>query len=332
MNFVSVISDALYSDSDLVVEAMAELMDTCVVENKEGKVSQERMTQARYIMEVDEVAFRSVTAVDLYRIEVKEMEDVLGELVTAVGLQRFRFSERQQKGMLSLLVAILFLSHRRLTPVAGDHAVCRNLTRIAARVGAVSMVGLISGQIPGGGSGLLELLMKAGSHPYVYISSLAIEVLSRLLELDPSFPQRLLPLLQHRAIIPYVLHGSVPSLSASVISGVDFYEFENFRQNVLVEVLVACYEQNANYYMDSCTSAVEEFCSSSATVEVSFQLEAALFCLTAVAITVNSPGECKHSAQLSRCTRALATKPAFLPANPLALAQLNRFLGMVRLF
>lgn len=198
------------------------------------------------------------------------------------------------------------------------------------------MVGLISGQIPGGGSGLLELLMKAGAHPFVHISSLAIEVLSKLLSLDASFPARLLPLLQHRAIIPYVLNGPAPSLAASATSGVDFYEFENFRQNILVEALVACYEQNPSYYMDSCTSAVEEFCSSSATVEVSFQLEAALFCLTAVAITVTGPskkegqGEGNHNDQLSRCTKALATKPAFLPANPLALAQLNRFLGMVR--
>ena len=197
------------------------------------------------------------------------------------------------------------------------------------------MVGLINGQIPGGGSGLLDLLMKAGAHPHVYISSLAIEVLSQLLPLDPSFPCRMLPLLQHRAIIPYVLHGSLPSLGGAA-SGVDFTEFENFRQSVLSDALLACYEQNPKYYMDSCTSAVEEFCSSNATVEVSFQLEAALFCLTTVAITVTRPstrsgqGSGNHNEQLSRCTKALSTKPAFLPANPLALGQLNRFLAMVR--
>lgn len=197
------------------------------------------------------------------------------------------------------------------------------------------MVGLISGQIPGGGSGLLELLMKAGAHPYVHISSLAIEVLAELLPLDPAFPSRMLPLLQHRAIIPYVLHGSVPSLAAGMTSGVEFYEFENFRQNILADALGACYVQSPKYYIDSCTSAVEEFCSSNATVEVSFQLEAALFCLTAVALIANTPsnrkgqGEGNHNEQLGRCTKALSTKPAFLPANPLALAQLNRFLGMV---
>ena len=208
------------------------------------------------------------------------------------------------------------------------------MTRIAAKVGAAAMVGFATGLIPGGGSGLVELLMKAAAHPNVHISSLAIEVLSAFLPLDPSFPSRMLPLLQHRAIIPYVLLGSVPSLAAGASAGVDFSEFENFRQNVLAEALVACYLQNPKYYMDSCTSAVEEFCSSSATVEVSFQLEAALFCLTTVAMAVTGPSKRKdkaenHYDQISRCTVALSTKPTFLPANPLALGQLNRFLGMV---
>ena len=209
------------------------------------------------------------------------------------------------------------------------------MTRIAAKVGAAAIPGFATGQIPGGGSGLLELLMKAAAHPNVHISSLAIEVLSAFLPLDPSFPSRMLPLLQHRAIIPYVLLGSVPSLAASASAGVDFSEFENFRQNVLAEALVACYVRNPKYYMDSCTSAVEEFCSSSATVEVSFQLEAALFCLTTVAMAVTGPSKRKgqgaesHYDQISRCTIALSTKPTFLPANPLALGQLNRFIGMV---
>ena len=197
------------------------------------------------------------------------------------------------------------------------------------------MDGLVAGQITGNGSGLVELLMKAGGHPHVHISSLAIETLSRLLPLDPSFSTRLLPLLQHRAIIPYALHGSAPSVAATSISGVDFHEFEKFRQNILVEALVSCYEHNPKYYMDSCTSAVEEFCSSVSTVEVSFQLEAALFCLAAVSIPANAPskregkGDEIHSQQLVRCTSALSTKPAFLPANPLALAQLNKFFAMV---
>ena len=336
MKFVSIISDALYSDSDLVVEGMAELIDNCVQGNHESRVSDERMTQARYIMEVEEEIFRTITAEDLYRIEAKEMQDVLGELVSAVGLQRFRFSERQAKGTKLCETVLSTISEYQLTKFfSGDNGICRNLTRIAAKVGAAAVEGLATGQIPRGGSGLLELLVKAAAHPNVYISSLAIEVLSAFLPLDPSFPSRMLPLLQHRAIIPYVLIGSLPSLAAGAAAGVDFSEFENFRQNILADALVACYVQDPKYYMDSCTSAVEEFCSSPATVEVSFQLEAALFCLTTVALTVTGSSKRKeegavtHYDQLSLCTKALSTKPTFLPANPLALGQLNRFLGMV---
>ena len=61
MKFISVLSDALYSDSDLVVDAMAELIDNCIDGNGKDRVTHERMTQARYIMEVDEEIFRTIT-------------------------------------------------------------------------------------------------------------------------------------------------------------------------------------------------------------------------------------------------------------------------------
>ena len=98
VDFISLISDALYSDSELVVEAMAELLDTSLTSNGSGGISARRMTQARYIMEVDEEAFRSISRDDIFRIECKEMNEALGELVSAVGLQRFRFAERQNRG------------------------------------------------------------------------------------------------------------------------------------------------------------------------------------------------------------------------------------------
>jgi hypothetical protein len=77
---------------------MAELLEVCLIQNDEQKVSKDRMTQARYIMEVDEDSFRSISPEDLFRIESKELDSVLGELVAAVGLQRFRFVARQTNG------------------------------------------------------------------------------------------------------------------------------------------------------------------------------------------------------------------------------------------
>jgi hypothetical protein len=77
---------------------MAELLEVFLVQHESQKVSNERMIQARYIMEIDQDAFRSISAEDLFRIESKEMYSILGELVAAVGLQRFRFVERQSNG------------------------------------------------------------------------------------------------------------------------------------------------------------------------------------------------------------------------------------------
>ena len=209
-------------------------------------------------------------------------------------------------------------------------------------MGRASLQGLVSGQIHVASAGLLDLLMKAASHPLIYVCSTALGVLIKLLPVDSNFPPRMLPLLQHRAIIPYVLVGPAPTLNTVEACGVDFIECMSFRENVLADVLVACFHQNRKYYMDSCTSAIEEFCNSPSTVEVSFQLEAALFCLNAVAVEVTSnaakdQGSGSYESnefdqQLLVCINSLAKKPSCLAANPLALAQLNRFLGVVSLF
>uniref|UniRef100_A0A7S1VM81 Uncharacterized protein n=1 Tax=Grammatophora oceanica TaxID=210454 RepID=A0A7S1VM81_9STRA len=310
-NYVGVISDAMYSDSPLVIDAMAELLELALTATpSEQRASKDRMTQARYIMEVDEESFRQISPEDLFRIESKETDVILGELVSAVGLQRFRFVERQN---------------------LGDLEVCRNLTRIAASVGSAALNGLMSGVIQGGGAGLLDLLMKAAGHPSVNVCAIALEVLALLVPLDPNFPVRLLPTLQHRAIVPHTLENSIPSIVASSVCGVDFHEFESFREKVLTDALIACYRQNPAFYMDSCTSAIEEFCSADATVAVSFQLEAALYCLSSIALVTNRAStttpELRHDSQLGRCTAALAKKPIFITANPLTLAQLNRFIG-----
>jgi hypothetical protein len=52
-------------------------------------------------MQVDEASFRSnISAVQLLSIESKEMASILEELVSAIGLQRFRFVDRQTNGRL----------------------------------------------------------------------------------------------------------------------------------------------------------------------------------------------------------------------------------------
>ena len=90
----------MYSDSRLVLDALADLIESVMERHQVVAVSERRMTQVRYIMQVaDEADFRQrITPADLVQIESKEMAVILEELVSAIGLQRFRFSDRQTSG------------------------------------------------------------------------------------------------------------------------------------------------------------------------------------------------------------------------------------------
>lgn len=99
------LNDAMYSDSRLVVDALAELMECVMERHQVVTVSEQRMTQVRYIMQVDEDSFRThITADQLVTIESKEMAVILDELVSAIGLQRFRFADRQANGKLYFMI------------------------------------------------------------------------------------------------------------------------------------------------------------------------------------------------------------------------------------
>lgn len=195
-------------------------------------------------------------------------------------------------------------------------------------------------------SGMVDLLLKAAAHPSTHICGIALEALSQIAIFDKNFPLRLLPVLQHRAIVPYVLNNGVPSLAASEFCGFDIEEFSSFRKTALAEALAACYKCSPDYYMNSCTVAVEEFCRASPTVKTSFQLEAALFCFVAVADESINAGQDlmtpetvagngsrdmtdTKTNQLSRCTELLGKKPISVTANPLTLAQACYFIGKV---
>lgn len=96
---MSILNDAMYSDSPYVVDALAELIECTVITNDARATSEGRMAQVRHILQVDEASFRASFGADqLKTIECKEMEDIVMELVSAVGIQRFRFVERQNKG------------------------------------------------------------------------------------------------------------------------------------------------------------------------------------------------------------------------------------------
>lgn len=89
----------MYSDADQVVDALAELIELVVPLSDEKIMSEGRMNQVRHLLQVDEVEFRSKFSPEqLKLIELREMGAIVEELVSAIGLQRFRFVERQNNG------------------------------------------------------------------------------------------------------------------------------------------------------------------------------------------------------------------------------------------
>lgn len=311
VNFIEVVNDAMYSDSKEVVDALAELIEACVSEDEDSPmVLEERMSQVRYLLQVDEASFQSnFSAEQLNLIESKEMSAIVDDLVSAIGLQRFRFTERQNNG---------------------DHDVCRSLVRIASALCSAAMkFSADHGHPLKNEPGLIDLMMKGAAHPSVNISGIALGVLADVARLDVTLGLQLLPLLQRRAITPHHIISGEPYLAASDICGVNFHEFQIFRDTILKDALLASYEGNSMNYMDSCTSAVEEFCSENASSQVSLHLEAALFCLASVAdlaLRATENGAFRHASQLERCTSALAAKPSSMMTNPLTLSQMCQFL------
>jgi hypothetical protein len=99
INVVDVLSDAMYSDSHQVVDSLAELIETTVHISDEKVMSTGRMSQVRHIIHVDELSFQAqFTPLQLKTIESHEMVLIVDELLSAIGLQRFRFAERQNNG------------------------------------------------------------------------------------------------------------------------------------------------------------------------------------------------------------------------------------------
>jgi hypothetical protein len=212
-------------------------------------------------------------------------------------------------------------------------------------------------------SGLIDLLALCASHPLLQICSISIAAFSSLSRLSHQLAIRILQILQSRAIIPPSLVG-LPSPAISI--DVDLEEFHSFRENILSDVLRSCYITSRSYYVESCVTAVEEFCTSAScqvetNVQLPFQLEAALYCLCAVAedatkrallhwvspaaqnaaekasFSIRNTGDmvlntavdaAKHDEQLTRCVTSLANFPILAYSNTLVLGQMCHFLHL----
>jgi len=346
---------------------------------KHRLISKARMTQTRYLMQVpDEVSFlANVTEEQLHIIETKELGDMLTELSVEVEGQRFRFpsfgmapakpkdnsSKKPLHGAITLDTKMHSMGHA-LARIAT--AVCLGISKVdrgdisTPVTTGVAMTAQASCRLPT--PGYLELLSTCASHPSVGICATVLPVITPILKTQVGLATQWLQTLQRRAIIPHhpnntaILSAStnkqasnpdgtyIPLLAASDVCFVEFEEFfYSFRETVLADALHACYTSHSEYYLASCTAAIEEFCVGDvATEQTSFHLEAALFCLAIVSEQVlpsvidstgtcaNSPvpakkGSVNASSYLLRCTAALAKKPKSLN-NPLTMAQACQFM------
>ena len=217
----------------------------------------------------------------------------------------------------------------------GDFDVCRNIARIASTVcdswvdTINHFVSVQSCSIEGGA---LALLLKGANHPSVHICAICLRPLTRLMPLVPSLPLELLPVLQRRAIIPHHLRGGKIDLDASDLCGVSIHDFHHFRLTVLSEALLACWAKSDEHYMDSCTSAIEEFCGTMSSIDVSLQAEAALFCIEQISLGVE--GEkfqetFPANKFLGRLVKALLIKPPSVMSNTLTRESMCRLIHMV---
>jgi len=341
INIVETISDVLYSDSELVLSSLAELLETLLKRQDQDQNGSDGIAIAGKWAHGN-IVDKSVSSC-FHQLEQalatgeKERENIVTELVSGIGLQRLRFAAR---------LAI------------GDSGICRCLVSIARCLTVTSQSTIRSGRMKGRETGMIELLLKAASHPSILVCGIALESLHTLVTPSSALAMRLLTVLQGRAIVPPSLVG----MNTPDDCAVDFDEFQRFREYQLSDVLMACYISNRAYYVESCASAVEEFCASTTNPQLPYQLEAALFCLSAVAMDAskrallltstpaaqiaaakacaseqydraamdaNAIGEDakRHNEQLERCIRALAKVPTVALSNPLALSQMCRFIG-----
>lgn len=382
-----VLSEAVSSNSPVVLDALADLLDAVMKRHDElgdrhGKKpssstpsfdehmswssQQARMTQTQYIMQVDEAAFRSsgITYGQLYQIETKELRVLLEELAGVVALQRFRLVRDQVpfSPPQPVLSSILENDHDDEhndddSPTTKHHSFCLSLARIASAICmGINKIAMdessgwsnvaISDRthfIPG--PGLLDLLSKCASHSSVVICALVLPVMTPILAQQVGLATQWLPILQRRAIIPHHqistnnCHNNPVSLAASDICHVTYEEFiHQFRNTVLAEALQACFQCHPEYFLASCTAAIEEFCSGGdarATEQISFHLEAALYVMTTA--TENDAESTSNAVRLAtmggfleRCTTALAKNPGSLMSNPLTMIAACRFVRKVR--
>jgi hypothetical protein len=91
----------MYADSALLIDALADFVESTAILSDEKIMSLGRMNQVKHIIQPDMTSFQAqITGQQLKMIESREMISIVDDLISAIGLQRFRFVDRQNKGMI----------------------------------------------------------------------------------------------------------------------------------------------------------------------------------------------------------------------------------------
>ncbi|KAL7579114.1 hypothetical protein ACA910_019144 [Epithemia clementina (nom. ined.)] len=307
LGIVDILNDIMYSDSPEVVGAMADFIDRAMDAPLETEISEHRMNQVRHIINVNESAFKANFSEEHLRvIENKELASILEELSSSVALQRIRFVELQKQGNLE---------------------VCRNLARIGRGLASAWLHVYRDNCQAEPERGLIAFLFRTLSHPSIKIHGITLGVVAQFVSIKASLARELLPMLQRKAIIPHQTNeAGMLSLLHTDQYGVTIDEFLLFREHVVADALCACWKFDSEAYLSSCTCAIEEFCSGETGANLSFHLEAALFCVESVGRELTGSSLYAFSGQLSRCVASLSKKATCVTTNPLSVARLALFL------
>lgn len=92
------IADALYSNSERVIDGVSDLIDTLLKIDSYGNNISSGLSIAQEIMSSALSSNNLFLAQQVVGENVKARLSILSEFISAVGLQRLRFSERQAKG------------------------------------------------------------------------------------------------------------------------------------------------------------------------------------------------------------------------------------------
>jgi len=326
---VDLLCDALYSQSGLVLDGVADLLESILKPQEEGrKDGRDDITAMNDIVDVDDDAMMMIAPTVNAPIQTdasakgshaeeagaiifssanatvhdsqeqqrrkRERWDIVETLMSAIGLQRLRFSDRQSNG---------------------DTAVCQSLVRTAANITAAHHALLKGTQDltpppPMETRDIVGLLCQATGNFSLHVCATALEALSTLItsshpNKNDASPDRILPILLQRAICPSSVLHEVGEHHDNV--DVNPEEFDQFRECCLVDALSACYLQNSRFYLERCVAIVENVCRSHQTTpeavgctdatmaggthqrqrkQQHLELEAALFSISAVSLHV----------------------------------------------